>query len=107
MTRVELEQRLEQRAITALFNTAEAKEEVLKVAVDDALEISEGKSVKNQFIVDYAEIRVKKELKIDYDEEEFARLIKYFENADLIDDDSGDIKPRHIIKVATKKGFLE
>ena len=61
--------------------------------------------IENQFVVDYAEIRVKRELKIGYNENEYNDLIKYFKNAPLIDD-SGDIKPRHIIKVATKQGVV-
>ena len=98
-------ERLKQRVSTALYNVAEAKDETIEIAVADALDISAGKKVKEQFVVDYAEIRVKKELKIGYDEEEYRWLIEYFSKADLIDD-NGVVTPNRFFKVKTRNGVL-
>ena len=103
-------QKLKERALKALYNLEEVENanEFVDKAVADALDISKGRAVIEHFVEDYAYIRLKIYLKIELSEEDellYKEALKAIKEADLIDD-SGDIKPRHIIKVATKQSVL-
>ena len=99
---------LERRAKKSIYNIDEISDKIVKKACNDAIDITKGKDIKYQFAEDYAFIRLKIYLKIELsstDELLYKEALKAIKEANLIAD-GGDIKPRHIIKVATRQGVV-
>ena len=102
-------EKLKARAIKALYNTDEIDDKFVEKALNDAVELSKGKNALDHFMEDYAYIRLKIYLKIELSEEDellYKEALKAIEKADFIDEESGETRSAHFIKVATKQGVI-
>lgn len=104
----ENERLLKERALKSLYNGVEINDDVVKKAIKDADDITQGRKVIHFFYEDFAYIRLKIYLKIEISEEDEMLLkacIKHFENAPFLDA-NGLIDSAKITKAANRKNYL-
>lgn len=98
----ELENKLLGKAQRALFNQSEITEEVVKIGLNEAIELTNNKPISETLLLDLALYRVKENLKVELTEYEQKSILRILKKADEISVNELDEVVKHSISYGTR-----